>query len=368
MINQVKCAVAKITVLWMFLMATNAEAQSIASTIEDNPYLRMDADSFSYASYISAGDGQPARNALSSLPEVIIGWPNQNVDFNEGAVYFTVDRMTVRELSWFAAILPGAPWAQITWGASGTLPGTWISHNNLIIVSYEANPIGGKERTATVLLTIPSVSGSPFTLTITQAANPGYSPCAMVYDLSMDLKTTEAKRASVKQGCAEDSVVCYRVPSSQRLKGVLVNCGCTCEALVNAKLYVWDDKTKFMYVKAGTMDWRQLARIGKSNTEVEVAWAFDDLFMCMGFGRFDVNNERITSISGKVVGALPDRSCSENCPQGAAILTYDPCTSEVNEPDATIAYGSWTLRYNRTASKRYAEDNNYLLKIIPVTP
>jgi hypothetical protein len=307
--------------------------------------------------------------ALNSMQEVSIIGPTANVEVYEGYHVFSVYLMTLGEITWNARVSPGAPWVQIVWGATGRLPGTWLSHNNLITIHYEANPTGGEERTATIIVDVgPYVNGSPIILTVTQAANPGNCSCAMVYDLSMNLQTTAARRDSIAVNCAPDRQVCYRVPARKQIKGVLATCACTCEAFRNARGYIWDVKTKHMYASNQHMDWQQLMYIGKSKDEVEAFWKFEDVFTFMGFGHFDVHHQRISSLSGNVFCFLPSPTCEEECLPRTAAPGYDLCTLEVSPFDVTIAYGSWALKYNKTASKRYAEDNSYLCELVPVAP
>jgi hypothetical protein len=194
-------------------------------------------------------------------------------------------------------------------------------------------------------------------------------PCAIIYNLSMTLKTTAGKSGKVQTSdCMPAQSVCYRVIASKSLKGILANCNCECEAFTEAQLYLWDSKTGLVYADAESLEWTLLSLIGKKNAEVEAAWSLGDVFVAKGFGRYDTKNNRVSNISGSVFARLPAPTCSIDCAPGTLAIPYDLCTiAPITNPGDTIAYGTWTLKYNSSASKRYAADANYLNKLLPVT-
>lgn len=90
------------------------------------------------------------------------------VSSGSGRAALSVTTTRGETLGWRAAMVTGADWARITFGASGTNGGG-------IYVAYDANPIGGSERIATLNVTPDNTEVSPSTVTIVQVANPGGS-------------------------------------------------------------------------------------------------------------------------------------------------------------------------------------------------
>lgn len=83
-----------------------------------------------------------------------------------GTETFTVKNNGSGTMHWTAEMLTGGTWARITSGTSGANTGT-------IIVTYDANPYGGVQRTASIRITADSAGNNPITRIIEQQANPG---------------------------------------------------------------------------------------------------------------------------------------------------------------------------------------------------
>ena len=204
---------------------------------------------------------------------------------------------------------------------------------------------------------------------------PGTPPveadCSQVYNVSISLKTTAAKSGSIDIGtdCAPGSTsLCYRVISSKSYKGYYWNCSCGCDEFANNVLDLFETKSKDLVVYNGTIDWESLVRIGKKNTEIEAAGTIDDSIFFMGFGKYDVKNARVSSISGNVQAFLVAPSCTVDCAPGSTSVAYDICTL-APVSIGTIGYGSFSLKYNSSISKKLAASTgDYMDSLLPSVP
>ena len=95
-------------------------------------------------------------------------------------------------MAWTAAVTAGGTWARITSGASGSNAGT-------VTVGFDANPVGGVQRAATIRVIAAGATGSPVDVTVVQAENPIMdSPFATVgVVFAMDLPGAFAGAAGV---------------------------------------------------------------------------------------------------------------------------------------------------------------------------
>ncbi|MEI8197844.1 MAG: hypothetical protein WCI73_18265, partial [Phycisphaerae bacterium] len=87
----------------------------------------------------------------------------QVVGFAAGSTTFSVSNAGNGTLVWSAALITSSSWARITFRSSGTNAG-------ICTISYDTNRFSA--RTATIQFTAGGVSGSPQSVTISQAANP----------------------------------------------------------------------------------------------------------------------------------------------------------------------------------------------------
>lgn len=190
---------------------------------------------------------------------------------------------------------------------------------------------------------------------------------------------------------------CYRVSTSKSLKAYAITDSC-CESqadgeglgwqfvlfaksswALNNIVQLWEDgeDAKTCY---GTLTFDFLYRIGgvgEKATKVEGyatsefkedygAFAGGNLKMA-GQGSFDKKNGLMKSISGNVAGYLGASSCPANCCESDYAFAYDcdgveiigeligMTIEEINEElkaIPTAAYGSWSLKYNASATKK----------------
>ncbi len=201
---------------------------------------------------------------------------------------------------------------------------------------------------------------------------PGPDPvdadCAQVYNVSMTLKTTAAKSGAIDIGteCAPGSTsICYRVISSKSYKGYYWNCSCECDAFEGNILDLFDKKTDEMVVIGETVTWDILGRIGKKNTDIEAYGTIADSIYIMGFGKWDAKNGRVSSISGNVQAELLAPVCVVACAPGGVALPYDLCIPNTQLLVGTIGYGSFSIKYNSSASKKLAANADYIDSLLP---
>lgn len=187
--------------------------------------------------------------------------------------------------------------------------------------------------------------------------------CATVYKFAASVKTTVAKTAKVKAECSDPTTLCYRVTGSQKVEGVAYNCECACtDDLADFTWVIWCKKTAV--VAMADVETLQLNRIDKTTKKVEAAFTLFADYMCevtaAGFGTFDTKNDRISKISGNFAGVAQAPFCTAKCAQDTAAYGFGMCDGIEGEisgqtfDDQTIAYGTWSLTYNKSLSKKYA--------------
>lgn len=194
--------------------------------------------------------------------------------------------------------------------------------------------------------------------------------CAVVYDFKASLKTTKAKAATIKFECEDAEFVCYREKGSISIKGYYYSCECDCDFKDGYDFLLWDNKNK--EVVEATAEWDWVDRFSKKANGVEalglIEWEGDycagSLYVA-GFGKFDVKNDRVSNISGYAVGMVNAPICAVQCEDGEYAVAWDLCDaeSEGDSGEATTAYGSWAVKYNKTASKKLATVGASALKI-----
>lgn len=194
------------------------------------------------------------------------------------------------------------------------------------------------------------------------ADEPEDKDCAMVYDLKLSVQTTVPNYKETYTGnpCGDDTIAvnCFRKKGKASLEGLLWTCECACNALEEAELILWDKKAK-EEVDAD-MEWQFVNIIGKKQKEVEAAWvlAFEDgEVMGAGFGKYDKKKKRVKSIKGYFAGSAEPPVCydyeCEEIPAAAYICT------DLSEPITdlpTVAFGKWSVKYNKSKSKKMTKD------------
>ena len=187
--------------------------------------------------------------------------------------------------------------------------------------------------------------------------------CAEVYNVVMSLKTTVCKCKALTTKTAvpcgkETSTECvaWREVASKKVEGVIWSCGCTCIDYAGASIedpdgqLFWIAKDKIILNDEIEID--HLYRIGKKNEKVEFAANYGALRLA-GTGSFDAKNMKVKSVSGSVAGLwlaqydCADETLSSYCPN------YGICDLDLGV-DETVAYGTFTIKYNASTSKKFA--------------
>lgn len=171
---------------------------------------------------------------------------------------------------------------------------------------------------------------------------------------------------------------CYRVAGSLRLSGDVTIDGCctgvwefTDESYVNALEEGWllntQEITPLLLVRFGGLT-PGMARsvefagdIGQYSFYQQGGFGYG-VWALAGQGQWDVNNDRISSINGDIVGIIAPPECDVCCGQSGAAICFicDPVALDDYldyeiDPDYdivpdTAAFGTWSLRYNARKS------------------
>ena len=202
----------------------------------------------------------------------------------------------------------------------------------------------------------------------------------LVYAFKANVKTTKGvsgvKNYDAGSVCAPDPQTentVIRVPDTTKLAGWIYDCTATCETIGTGSIVVWDSKRKAQ-LKDAAMDKILLQVIGKKQADAEFAFKLTGTFeydatrqqaltevIFAALGKFSVAKGFYTSFAGNFAGtaaASYDLTSKKN-------LLCDPsqvwlCTDLSALVDAdTVYYGTWSAKYNASASKKYAK-NGYL--------
>lgn len=186
--------------------------------------------------------------------------------------------------------------------------------------------------------------------------------CAVAYSFKATLNTTAAKlgKVTVKEdlGCGETDKYtvysCYREKGKKTLTGYYYACECACD-LADTDVFglaLWDAKTKCLDEDAA-IEFEILQTFGKKFDKVEALFWLttgNGEFCAAGMGSVDTKKGIVKSISGDIVGAIEAPDCDCDCDDfrfGAICEDAD-----ILDGGNTVAYGSWSLKYNSSISKK----------------
>ena len=208
--------------------------------------------------------------------------------------------------------------------------------------------------------------------------------CASVYSFKLNVKTTKGvalkttgSGSQCVPGQMSDCTV-IREKDSTVIQGWIYECTCGCDVAATGSVIAWDSKRKAK-VDAPTFTKTLLNVIGKKQNVAEWAWTF------AGTAEYDVNRSQAYELTGAGYGTFSKglyRSFSGNF-AGTAKASYDLKTklgeatscacdpSQVWACDAlndltdasTVAFGTWTAKYDASASKKYVTMNTAALKV-----
>jgi len=203
--------------------------------------------------------------------------------------------------------------------------------------------------------------------------------CALVYDVKASVKTTvgDSKAGyTVASNCGDSTNIaaatCFRKIGKKTLQGFLFTCDCECDAIESADMYLWNKKEKVF--ESGSMSWDFINIIGKKQKDVEGSWKITldgtgslgaGTIYGAGFGKWDSKKEIVKSLSGNFAGYLEAPECDDelSCDAAAAYVCTDLLT-----PDSsldTAAFGTWSIKYSSSKSKKLAADASAYIDWLP---
>lgn len=255
------------------------------------------------------------------------------------------------------------------------------------------------------LLTLAAIAA--FGTSLVHAADDGETDTdkeAQVYDIKVTAKTTAAKKGklSLKKNkfIDESDTVVYRAQGSQSWTGVLWGCGCETlrgvwdtvgeGAEVVSGVAIWNNKKPNTIVFLDDMKWRVLNAIDAAGTKVEAAWTIGDssdasnAFLAFaGFGALLANGAHedclysVKSLAGNVAGWMPAPTMTTPGKPGVCTfcsgvigttpdeedvaVAWSVCDCvDIGDPDFTAVSGTWSLKYNKTLSRKLSSASSIL--------
>ena len=197
---------------------------------------------------------------------------------------------------------------------------------------------------------------------------------AWVYQWKFSGKTTHGNKAAVvnTSSCAPGGEKCtYRVKTSLKIQGYTMVCNpavCADDALGFETQFVEENEVFWMTKPwkaemAGGVTTDVAHIIGKKKKQVEiggvaslteVAENSTYTLTYAGFGKYDLKNRRVKSASGNFAGFL-SQPWAYNLKKDLCILAgyWDCTTLQLVCEGPSIAYGKWSTKFKKSASKKY---------------
>ena len=209
---------------------------------------------------------------------------------------------------------------------------------------------------------------------------------AQVYDMTLTVKTTQCKESKVSKalaaylddGTEKGEKIGLRKQATRKMAGVIWGCDCETIAYPAWRTYrankqtvggyvFWDLASKeHFYIPMTKFFWTVLNRIDTMN-KVEGSWTLANgadgsafLFTGAGFGSIAGAGcgSYISSMSGnfagfrQAVGGMTDCLFCEDVETDCRVENFcDVCITVADTTELTAAYGTWKLKYNKSASK-----------------
>ena len=201
----------------------------------------------------------------------------------------------------------------------------------------------------------------------------------LVYQVKMNVKTTKGLSKAYKGTASvcnpgetsEGSSTVIRAKDTTKFQGWIYDCTATCDTIKNGTVVMWDTKRKAQLNDAA-FETAFLNVMGKNQKDAEWAWAFTGAadygeervqtytLTGAGYGKFDTKKGYYKSFSGNFAG-----TATASYDLSKKVASCDPsqiwlceALSELTDSD-TVAFGTWTAKYNSSASKKFAK-NGYL--------
>jgi hypothetical protein len=212
---------------------------------------------------------------------------------------------------------------------------------------------------------------------------------AQVYDFNLTVKSTACKEVKYSKTIAtlegydysdvKGEELTVRKQSSTKIAGVIW--GCECETIANPAWRLYNNRSTiggYLFWNVGgehafnifttAFKWAVFNRIDNGD-KAEGVWALVNAdaentvgFLGAGFGKVSATNCRtiLSNMSGNFAGFLLAGSDASGCAfcGGAACTAWQvcPCTPVVYDLSLTAAYGSWKIKYNKSASKKLRKE------------
>ena len=201
---------------------------------------------------------------------------------------------------------------------------------------------------------------------------------AWVYQWKFSGKTTWGNKAAAKGNSSScnpttGASCTYRVKTSLKIQGYTAVCNpslCADENLGFETQFVEENEVFWMTKPwkaemAGGVTTEVAHVIGKNKKQVEIGGIAElteiaefstYAFTWAGFGKLDKKNKRVKSASGNFAGFLT-QPWAYNLKKDLCILAgYWDCTTLTTLvcTGPSVAYGKWSVKYKKSASKKYA--------------
>lgn len=196
--------------------------------------------------------------------------------------------------------------------------------------------------------------------------------CAAVYNVQVSLKTLNAKSKKVKVECEDPENACYLVAGTRKYAGVLASCECDCEdttIVLEPKFYFWGTTEKAAYCDAEAKLGNAVRFGGPTSKAAKKVAATFELSASLinltgaGFGSYNAKIGRVASISGYIAGLVNAPLCAVKCADPLPAYGFSVCDdNEIVGLESVPAYGTWSIKYNAGASKKYAANSTYVEK------
>ena len=215
------------------------------------------------------------------------------------------------------------------------------------------------------------------------------TPGVLVYELSMTVKTTKGVVAKAVAGgnictpgggsSGQTSCTVLRVKDTTKFAGWIYDCTDNCDLIATGTVVAWDSKRKVQLTGAA-LSTTFINVMGTNKKDAEWAWTFSGTadysangfgtqayaLTGAGYGKFD--GKKYTSFSGNfagTTGASFDLT-SKTCCDPSQIWKCDALTTLVDED--TVAFGTWAVKYNASASKKYKNDGTLKVPVYVTLP
>jgi hypothetical protein len=228
----------------------------------------------------------------------------------------------------------------------------------------------------------------------------GFAACTdkcVLWDLSLNLKTLDVKKASCKDACGDKSNIYYLDSATRKLTGFLWACAYDCTDADAMNVVLWDSKKKVPVIMCppvgvyefatADLTFADLMVYGKKANKIAAAFDLSSDYINVSLAGLNgsiktgCNDCYIKSLSGNaagelalikkagvsatVVGGLCGDKVETTCEDDDLTAVYttlcEICcgfdgwcssgTEDLNTGDFVPAYGTWKMKYNAKKSK-----------------